>query len=201
MCEKIIVASSNQGKIREIKQFFADLPLEIMGPPQAENLSEVIEDGATFAENALKKARTRAQELNEIIMADDSGLVVDYLNGAPGIYSARYAGSNATDQENYQKLLKKLEDVPTEEKTAAFVSVIAVVDPFSEEELTVQGICPGMIIDQPRGNNGFGYDPVFFLPEKNKTMAELSADEKNQISHRAKALEKLKGILLGRYSE
>lgn len=198
---KIIIGSGNLHKIEEIKAFFSDVKIDFIALPEAEELSEVVEDGDTYQENALKKARQRAEELNEIVLADDSGLSVDYLDGAPGIYSARFGGEDLNDQEKYLKLLSVLNGVPEEERKAAFISAVALVDPFKDEEIVVEGRCEGVIADEPSGSNGFGYDPIFYLPEFDKTMAEISQEEKNKISHRARALQKMKVVLKERYAE
>ena len=188
---KLLIASSNQGKIKEIKQRFAKYELEILGLGDLSQVEEVIEDGETFKANALKKARVRAQRTCLNTLADDSGLVVDYLDGSPGVYSARFAGPKATDQENNQKLLSKLKGVPKEKRTAHFKCVAALVLPEENVEITVSGSCSGIITEKPRGKNGFGYDPLFYVPEYDKTMAELPLRIKNKISHRAEALDKI----------
>ncbi len=188
---KLFVASTNQGKIREIKDRFQHLHLEILSPDDVENPAEVLEDGNSFRENALKKARVQAQQTGYITLADDSGLVVEYLGGRPGIYSARFAGENASDEENNNLLLQKMEGVSGEDRRAYFKCAAALVLPDPDEEISVCGICEGYIIDEKRGTGGFGYDPVFYLPKLKKTMAEISAEQKNQISHRAQALDKL----------
>src|SRR6056297_3275418 len=189
---KIVIGSGNQHKIEEIQAYFSDLDFKFVGLNSELELPEVIEDGKNYKENALKKARQRAQELNEIVLADDSGLSVDYLDGAPGIYSARFGGEGLTDQEKYLKILELLNGQPIEKRRAAFISVIALVDPFQNIEITVKGQCPGIIAKEPAGENGFGYDPIFYLPEYDKTMAQISQQEKNKISHRGRALKKMK---------
>lgn len=189
---KLLIASSNQGKIKEIKNYLQDLGFIIIGLEQYPNLQEVIEDKETFKANALKKARIRAKETGILTLADDSGLEVDYLQGKPGVFSARYAGIKASDQANNQKLLKELKDVPFNERKACFKCVMALVDPKTNKELTVTGTYTGYIADKAKGENGFGYDPLFYIPAYNKTMAQLSLAEKNRISHRAVALRKLK---------
>ncbi|MFP4371732.1 MAG: XTP/dITP diphosphatase [Halanaerobium sp.] len=198
--KKIIIGSGNQHKIEEIKAFFADLDLKFEGLDSELELPEVIEDGESYKENALKKARQRAEELNEVVLADDSGLSVDYLNGAPGIYSARFGGEDLNDREKYLKILKLLEGQPEAERKAAFVSVIALVDPFKNIEITVEGRCEGIIAQEPAGENGFGYDPIFYLPEYDKTMAQISQSEKNKISHRGRALQKMKRAIKASYN-
>ena len=153
-----------------------------------------MEDGKTFEENALKKARFVANHLNMVALADDSGLEVDALNKRPGIQSARYAGENATDQENNRKLLKELNGIPIEKRQACYRCVVALVFPSGREEVA-EGRCRGFIALEPKGNRGFGYDPLFYVPEYGKTMAELSSEIKNRISHRGRALVKLKARL------
>ncbi|RQD68865.1 MAG: XTP/dITP diphosphatase [Halanaerobium sp. MSAO_Bac5] len=199
--QKIIIASGNEHKIEEIKSFFSDLKIDFRALPDDKELPEVIEDGQSYRENALKKARQRSAELNEVVLADDSGLSVEYLAGAPGIRSARFGGENLDDREKYLKILSLLEGVSEQERKAAFVSVLALVDPFAEEEIVVEGRCEGIIAYQPAGEHGFGYDPIFYLPELDKTMAEISPQKKNKISHRAKALSKLKEALKESYIE
>jgi len=198
---KIIIGSGNKHKIREIKAFFAELNIDFQPLPDDRELQDVIEDGKNYKENALKKARQRAKELNEIVLADDSGLSVDYLDGAPGIYSARFGGEDLNDEEKYLKILSIMKDVPKEKRKAAFVSAVALVDPFREDELVVKAKCEGIIAENPSGTNGFGYDPIFYLPEYGKTMAEISQQEKNKISHRGRALKKMKDALKKRYIE
>lgn len=188
---ELLIATNNQGKVTEIKNKLADLPFEVFSLKDKEIQIDVIEDGTTFEENALKKAREVCALSHIITIADDSGLEVEYLNNAPGIYSARYAGPNASDQDLYTKLLKELENVPQEKRGARFVSVIAIVYPDGKEA-TLRGECYGTIANAPAGTGGFGYDPVFFVPEQNKTFSQLSLEEKNKISHRAKALDLLK---------
>lgn len=199
--QKIIIASGNEHKIEEIKSFFSDLKIDFRALPDDKELPEVIEDGQSYRENALKKARQRSAELNEVVLADDSGLSVEYLAGAPGIRSARFGGENLDDREKYLKILSLLEGVSEQERKAAFVSVLALVDPFKEKEIVVEGRCEGIIAYQPAGEHGFGYDPIFYLPELDKTMAEISPQKKNKISHRAKALSKLKEALKESYIE
>jgi XTP/dITP diphosphohydrolase len=198
---KIIIGSGNKHKIEEIKAFFKELKLEFKALPEDRELAEVVENGKSYKENALKKARQRAEELNEIVLADDSGLSVDYLDGAPGIYSARFGGEDLNDEEKYLKILSILNGVPQDKRKAAFISAVALVDPFKKEEIVVEGICKGIIAEEPSGDNGFGYDPIFYLPEYDKTMAEISQEEKNKISHRAQALKKMKDVLKERYLE
>lgn len=199
--KEIIIGSGNQHKIEEIKEFFSNLELEFKGLDPNLDLAEVIEDGDSYRKNALKKARQRSKELNKTVLADDSGLSVAYLDGAPGIYSARFGGEDLNDKEKYLKVLKLLGDVEFSKRKAAFISVIALVDPQNEIELTVEGRCEGLIAKKPRGENGFGYDPIFFIPQYDKTMAELSQEEKNKISHRGTALKKIRKEIKQRYLE
>ena len=192
---KLLISTGNQDKIIEIKDEYKSLEYEIVSPDQLGLVLDVEETGSTLEENALLKARAGAEASNLLTLADDTGLEVDALDGRPGIYSARFAGAEATYEDNNQKLLKLLEGYPEEERTACFVTVAALVDPATGREETVRGICCGRIISEFRGKNGFGYDPIFYLPEKGKTFAELTTEEKNKISHRANALKKMKKIL------
>lgn len=191
----LVLASKNKGKIKEIKTSLVIPSLIVQSLNEFPDLPEVIEDGSSFLENALKKAQTISKALNLPVMADDSGLEVDALQGAPGIYSARFAGDQATDQQNNEKLLALLKGVPETRRTARFVCALVLYLP-SGEWFQAQGVCEGSIALTPQGDQGFGYDPVFYLPEFQKTMAELPLETKNRISHRAKALENMKPRLL-----
>ncbi|MFW5993859.1 MAG: XTP/dITP diphosphatase [Halanaerobiaceae bacterium] len=193
--KKLLISTGNKDKIIEIRAEYQDLEYEIISPEQIGLNLDVEETGSTLEENALLKARAGAEASNLLTLADDTGLEVDVLDGRPGIYSARFAGEEATYEDNNQKLLKLLNDYPEEARTACFVTVAALVDPATGREETVRGICRGRIISEFRGDNGFGYDPIFYLPEKDKTFAELTTAEKNRISHRANALKKMKKIL------
>jgi XTP/dITP diphosphohydrolase len=188
----IVVSSNNEHKIKEIKEILSGLPINILSKKDVElaNL-EVEEDKETLEENAVKKAIEIAKRVDKIVIADDTGLFVDKLGGRPGVYSSRYAGENATYQDNNNKLLKELENVPMEERTAKFVTVIAVVMKDKTYE-TLIGECKGKIAYEPRGNSGFGYDPLFIVDGYDKTYAELGDEVKNKISHRARALKKLR---------
>lgn len=191
---KMVVASKNEGKIAEIKSILKELDVHIVSQLKAGIEVEVKEDGVTFAQNAIKKAEQIMAICNCTTLADDSGLEVDYLNGAPGVCSARYAGINATDEQRNQKLIHALKGVPLEERTARFVCVIAIVFPNGERQI-VEGKCEGLIGFELKGENGFGYDPLFYVPDYNMTMAEMENHIKNNISHRGQALQKLKQIL------
>ncbi|MBZ4646327.1 MAG: non-canonical purine pyrophosphatase, rdgB/HAM1 family [Clostridia bacterium] len=188
---RMVVATKNKGKIKEITEILQDLGIQVVSQDELNIKIDVVEDGTTFEENAVKKASEIMNISKEITLADDSGLEVDYLNGAPGIYSARYAGPNATDYDNNNKLLKALEGVPFEKRTARFVCTIAAVFPDGRK-IVARGECEGIINFQPAGQNGFGYDPLFYIPEYGMTMAEIDPQLKNKISHRAKALNMLK---------
>lgn len=188
---KIVVASKNKGKAKEIHELLQDLNIEILTLNDINFDADIEETGNTFEENAIQKAETIASLCNEITLADDSGLEVDALNGAPGIYSARYAGEGASDQDKNNKLLIELENVPMEKRTARFVCVVALKFPDGPQ-IVVRGECEGRINFKPVGENGFGYDPLFFVPEYGMTMAEMDESFKNKISHRAMALKKLK---------
>lgn len=187
---KFVVASANKGKIQEIKKILEGSSLEVISMAEAGFNDEIDETGVTFEENAMIKAETIARKVDAIVMSDDSGLEVDALNGAPGVYSARYAGPGATDMDRVIKLLGELSGVPDDKRQGRFVSAIAVVLPGGSK-FVVRGTCEGIIAKEPSGSNGFGYDPVFYLPEFNCTMAELSMEEKNKISHRGRALVKM----------
>jgi len=181
----IVLATTNKGKTKEFKELLKDFPIEIKDLSDFGPIPEVIEDGETFDDNAYKKASFTAKVLGYPAMADDSGLCVDVLDGAPGVYSARYAGETATDAQNVEKLLDVLKD--EENRKAAFECVISIAVPTGAA-LTYEGRCEGVLTREPFGDNGFGYDPLFFFPELNKTFAQLSIAEKGDISHRGKAL-------------
>ncbi len=189
---KFILASQNKHKLEEIKDILKDLDIEILSMDEV-GLGdlEIVEDGKTFEDNSFKKALTVMEKTNTPVIADDSGLEVDYLDGAPGVYSSRFAGENASDEDNNTKLLKLLEGVAERERTARFVSVITVVFPDGKK-LCIRGECNGIIGYEKKGENGFGYDPLFIVPEYNETFAQLGSEIKNKISHRARALEKLR---------
>jgi XTP/dITP diphosphohydrolase len=198
---EIVVASHNPGKVVELKQLLEDLPVRVYSLDDFPDAPEVKEDGETFQENALKKARAVFQTTGKITLADDSGLEVDTLQGAPGVQSARFGGRELTDHERNLKLLKMLKDVRDEERGATFQCCLAIVGPKGLEKV-VSGSSRGTIIWEPRGGSGFGYDPIFLPCEYGHTFAELSPEVKNKISHRGKALEKAALFLDGYiYSE
>ena len=189
--KEIILASSNQGKVREINQLLTGLDLHVQ--PQTEyGVPDIEETGLTFVENAILKARNAAQHTGLPAIADDSGIEVDALRGEPGIYSARYAGEGASDQANLEKLLTELGDLPEEKRTARFQCLMVYMrDANDPTPLICQGTWEGRILFEPRGENGFGYDPVFYVPTHDCSSAELAADVKNSLSHRGQALRKL----------
>jgi len=191
----IVLASSNKGKVREINQLLAGLDMVVR--PQGEfNVVDAEETGLTFVENAILKARNAAQHTGLPAIADDSGLEVDALAGAPGIYSARFAGEGASDQENLEKLLDSLQDTPEENRTARFQCLMVYMRHADDPTpLICQGSWEGRILTAARGSNGFGYDPVFYVPTHNCASAELPAETKNQLSHRGQALRKLVAAL------
>lgn len=190
--ERIIIASRNKGKINEFKKLFEKEGVTVLSLDELDmTIPEIEETGATFHENAKIKAETVASIVNEPVIADDSGLVVDALNGRPGVYSARYAGEPTDDVKNYEKVLDELEAVEEKNRTARFVAVLALSRP-GEETLFFEGKCEGKIAYEPKGEHGFGYDPIFIPDGYDVTMAQLTGDEKNKISHRFHALERLK---------
>lgn len=191
---KIFLATGNEGKVKEMKDLLAELEVELVTTFDLSEVPEVVEDGSTLKENAIKKAEKLADYTELLTIADDTGLLVDALAGKPGVYSARYAGEDATYADNNRKLLSELEDVPLEERTARFKTVMALVKPAGGIR-TVEGICEGKIGFKPKGNHGFGYDPLFIPKGYNLTFAEMDSELKNEISHRAKALDKLKKLL------
>ena len=194
----MIAASSNAHKIKEIQSIMSKFGVKVVSRKEAGVPEfEIEEDGETFEENSLKKAEAIMKATGKLTVADDSGLMVDYLGGAPGVYSARFAGEEYDDEKNNEKLLKHLEGLPAEDRKAKFVSVITLMFPDGNT-IVARGECPGRIIETPTGENGFGYDPLFVPDGLSKTFAQLSDKEKNSISHRARALEKLEEILTER---
>ncbi|EOP49825.1 MULTISPECIES: XTP/dITP diphosphatase [Bacillus cereus group] len=188
----VVVATKNIGKVREFAELFERFDLEVKSLHDFPHIEEVEETGETFEENALLKADSLCKQLNSIVIADDSGLIVDALNGNPGVRSARYAGEQKDDQANIDKVLTGLDGIPMEKRTARFYCALAVAFPEeNKESVIVNGTCEGKILEQRRGENGFGYDPIFYVEEYKRAMAELTSDEKNEISHRGRALRKL----------
>lgn len=190
----LIIATANKHKLREFKELLKEFPFTILSLADLPHIPPIIEDGKTFYENALKKASTVAQLTGQLTIADDSGIEVEALEGKPGVTSARFAGEDASDDENNVKLLKDLEGVPPDKRNACFKCVL-VVAPSEGKTAFVEGECKGTIIHAPRGEHGFGYDPLFLVPEYNKTFSEITPEEKNKISHRSRALRKLLKIL------
>ncbi|OPY87541.1 MAG: dITP/XTP pyrophosphatase [Syntrophus sp. PtaU1.Bin208] len=188
------MASRNEGKLKEVRAILEGLDVTLESLHAYKNVPDVVEDGNSFFENALKKAKVISEFTGAIALADDSGLEVDALNGQPGIFSARFAGPEADDDQNIEKLLDLLKDSPPEKRAAAFRCVLVLYFPDGTYK-SFQGDWKGFISEARQGSNGFGYDPVFFLPEQGKTVAQLSAAEKNRNSHRAKALQALKESL------
>lgn len=198
MRKKVIFATSNENKMKEIREILKDLDLEILSAKEAGIRMDVEENGKTFEENARIKAMAIAKECGKIVLADDSGLEIDYLNKAPGVYSARFMGEDVSYTVKNKELIRKLEGVEPEKRTARFVCAVAAVFPDGTIEV-VRGTIEGRIGYEEKGENGFGYDPIFYVPEYGCTTAELSAKQKNEISHRGKALRKMKDIIKEKY--
>lgn len=191
---KILLATQNRGKVKELQDLLSGEDIEVLSLGDLDHWEEVEETGLSFAENAAVKARIAAQRTGLVSLADDSGLEVDALQGAPGVYSARYAGEPKDDEKNNDKLLKELEGVPEELRTGRFRCALVVASPSGEEFLT-EGIVEGRILTERRGKEGFGYDPLFYLPDFCRTMAQLNLSQKNKISHRAQAFRQVVPIL------
>lgn len=189
--KKVIFATGNEGKMKEIREILGDLDIELLSLKDAGIHADIVEDGKSFEENAQIKAKAICELTGEIVLADDSGLEIDYLNKEPGVYSARYMGENTDYHIKNANLIQRLDGVPDEQRTARFVCAIAAAFPDGRVE-TVRGTMEGRIGYEEKGANGFGYDPIFFLPEYGCTSAELSMEEKNKISHRGKALQAIK---------
>jgi XTP/dITP diphosphohydrolase len=192
---KLLVGTNNQGKIKELNEFLTDLPVQLFGLNNFNNLSEVEETGQTFAENAVLKANSYALQTGLWSLSDDSGLEVEALGGAPGVFSARYAGEKASDEERLIKLLDELAETNDDLRRARFVCAMAVADEKGEIKFLTEGICNGKLALKPRGTNGFGYDPIFIPDGYEDTFGELSSTIKSQISHRARAIEKIMRFL------
>jgi XTP/dITP diphosphohydrolase len=191
---RIVFATKNEGKVREITEMIDRTDIELVSLNHFAALPEIVEDGATYLENALKKARIVSEFTGETVLADDSGLQVNVLKGEPGVYSARYAGEGATDEENNSKLLARLKNIPEDKRTASFFCALVLYD-RDGRYASFEAEWRGRIIDEGRGTNGFGYDPIFLDPQFNKTAAELPPDIKNKVSHRGQAFAKLKACL------
>lgn len=192
--KEAIIATHNPGKVKEFKEILEPKGYDVKSLAEIGYTEEIEETGHTFEENAVLKAEAVAKAVNKMVIADDSGLSIDNLGGSPGVYSARYAGEQKDDQANIVKVLGELKGIEKEQRTARFRCALAVSIP-GEETKTVEGHVEGYIAEEPRGEYGFGYDPIFIVKDKDKTMAELTSDEKNKISHRADALKKLSKLL------
>ena len=190
----LLLATSNQHKLEELRAILSDLPFKLLSLKDLQLDMLVEETGATFAENAELKARAYAQASGMLTLADDSGLEIDALGGAPGVRSARYLGTETTYEERFRKILEQLNGLPMDQRTARFRCAIALADPSGSTRI-VEGVIEGVIADVPRGKNGFGYDPIFFVPELGKTLAELAPEQKNRISHRGRAAQAARILL------
>ena len=194
MKKKLIFATGNEGKMKEIREILGDLDYEILSMKEAGVDVDIVEDGTTFEENAIIKAKTVMEATGSLVLADDSGLEVDYLNKEPGIYSARYAGTDTSYDIKNSLLLSRMKGVPDKQRTARFVCAVAAVFPNGDKEV-VRGTMEGCIGYEIAGANGFGYDPIFFLPEYGCTSAELAPEKKNELSHRGEALRMMRQIM------
>ena len=187
---KIVLATKNRGKVKELASMLRDMDVDVCSIDDVAGVPEIVEDGSTFFENAFKKAKTVAEATGLVSIGDDSGLEVDALDGAPGVYSARFSGAGGDDEANNRKLLDVMKGIPDDRRTARFRCVVVAFHP-SGRWISAEGTCEGMIGREPRGTGGFGYDPVFVLPSSGLTMAEISREEKNRISHRGEAFRKI----------
>ena len=192
--QEVIIATKNAGKAKEFERMFMPLGYKVKTLIDFPEINDIEETGSTFEENAILKAESVSKALNKIVIADDSGLSIDALNGRPGIYSARYAGAEKSDEANMAKVLDELDEIPDTDRQARFYCALAVAVP-GLDTITVSGTCEGVILREKRGSHGFGYDPIFYVVDKGKAMAELKPDEKAEISHRAQALRKLEDKL------
>lgn len=195
MANVLVLGTRNVKKRREIEEILGDLPLTLHDLSQYPNAPEVVEDGATFEANARKKAAETAKALGQWTLGEDSGLVVPALDGRPGVLSARYAGTQGDDEANNARLRAELKPYPPADRAAYYVCTAALSDPDGNVRAVVEGRCHGLLIDEPRGSGGFGYDPLFLIPEYHRTFGELSATVKHALSHRARALAKLRPVL------
>ena len=193
---KVVLATHNRDKCAEMEAMMRDMPIQLLTLNEFPKIEEIVEDGKTLEENAIIKAKTVHKITHLPAIADDTGLEVDALGGQPGIYSARYAGENCSYSDNVNKLLKEMANIPPQKRSALFRTSIAYVDENMEH--TTEGVVEGVIIDVMKGIDGFGYDPVFYIPDMKKTYAEMSMDEKNQISHRGKAVKNMQKLLQSR---
>ena len=192
--KEFIIATKNQGKLREIRELLKDFDFKVTSLADYPDAPDIVEDGDSFAANALIKANIIGRYTGKLVMGEDSGIEVDYLNGAPGIYSARFAGEHATDEDNNKKLMQELSGVSADKRSARYQCYCALVDGDKQIDI-VHGSCEGFITEDPRGNNGFGYDPYFLIEEYGKTFGELDPSIKAKISHRAQALKLVKELL------
>ena len=194
MRPKLLLATNNTGKVKEYRNLLQGIPFELVTPKEMGILMDVEENGTTYEENARLKACLLSRRSGLLTLADDSGIEVDALDGEPGVMSARYTGETASDAERVNYLLSKLKDIPREKRTARFYCLIAIAQPDGQVQYC-DGECKGIITFKPQGENGFGYDPIFFFPERGKTMAQLPLEIKNQISHRGRAAQKVRLLL------
>jgi XTP/dITP diphosphohydrolase len=190
----VVLATGNQHKVQEIRALLADLPITFLSLADFPDLPDVVEDGETCEENAVKKARETAAKTGHWALADDTGLEVEALGGRPGVYAARYAGKHATYADNCEKLLEELKNTPMDQRGARFLTVMALSDPEGQVEV-VKGLLQGQITERFYGSQGFGYDPVFYVPKAHKTLAEMTLAEKNELSHRGQALRLAKDLI------
>jgi len=190
----LVVATRNPGKLREMQRMLQDLPFEVRSLREYPDVGPLVEDAPTYEGNAVQKAVAVARQTGEVALADDSGLEIDVLGGWPGVHSARFLGEEATDADRNTEVLRRLEGVPLERRTARYRAVIAVALPDGTVK-TFEGTCEGLIAPEPRGGGGFGYDPIFYLPELGRTVAELAPEEKDRLSHRGKALAQARAFL------
>lgn len=198
MMKELIVATKNQGKVKEFRQLFSKYNISVKSLLDIDSSIDIEETGTTFEENAIIKAEAMTKQLGLPVVADDSGLEVDALNGEPGVYSARYAGIEKDDDKNIKKLLHELKGIPKEERSARFVCAVAVARPL-EDTFVKRGTCEGTITEETQGTNGFGYDPIFIPSGSSRTMAEHSSEEKNTISHRHHAIEQIEEWLKSQF--
>lgn len=198
--KEIIIATKNKGKAKDFEALLEPMGYKVLTLHDVAPHMDVEETGETFEENAILKAETIAEELQATVIADDSGLEIDALGGEPGVYSARYSGEEKNDESNMDKVLQKLVQVPADEKTARFRCVLALASP-GQETIIFEGVCEGLIADERKGDHGFGYDPIFYVPSHEKTMAEMKPEEKAAISHRGNAIRELGKAMPGLYDK